>query len=260
MFCQHTWIKEGARWRDVCIPKQLEGTRRQMLRFYVYVFAQPVWRYGGLGRTKGQGQISWLCRGNSWGKQTRKSLHFIKGSAGSHSHPPPSITPLLPPVCHQAGWLVSSAGNMSRPNKSIMNQTNKKRASDLLLSLIYVSFIMIANWFNLRNKQCFQESFQKSDFWPLWSDFWVPAMSAVTFIFSISCSVRVSCHSRPANLLHSGSLQLCSQNNWLLFLLLKKGGLSLWAMLKFIPTSRGSSPVYLHYWRMDDLSSTCMKE
>lgn len=132
MFCQHKWIKGGARWRDVCIPKQLEGTRRQMLRFYVYVFAQWVWRYGGLGRTKGQGQISWLCRGNSWGKQTRKSLHFIKGSAGARSPPTPSITPPLPPVCHQTGWLVSSAGNMSYPNKLIMNQTNNKKSRNKL--------------------------------------------------------------------------------------------------------------------------------
>lgn len=57
MFCQHKWIKEGARWRDACIPEQLERTRRQMLRFYVYVFARWVWRYGGPGRTKGQGHI-----------------------------------------------------------------------------------------------------------------------------------------------------------------------------------------------------------
>lgn len=45
-------------------------------------------------------------------------------------------------------------------------------------------------------------------------------MSSVTLIVLI-CAVRVSRHSRPANLLHSGSLQLCSHNNWLLLLLPK---------------------------------------
>lgn len=45
---------------------------------------------------------------------------------------------------------------------------------------------------------------------------------AVTLIFSISCAESVLSLT-TANLLHSGSLQLCSQNNWLLFLPLKKG-------------------------------------
>lgn len=105
MFCQHTWIKEGARWRNVCIPKQLEGARRQMPRFYVYVFAQWLQRYGGPGRTKGQGQISWLHRGNSWEKRTRKSLHFIKGPAGA-SRSPPTPPSLTPPSCLSSDRLV----------------------------------------------------------------------------------------------------------------------------------------------------------
>lgn len=64
-----------------------------------------IWRYGSPSRTKSQGQISWLCGDNSWDEQTRKSLHFIKDPAGeqqslSSSPPTLSITPLLPPVCH----------------------------------------------------------------------------------------------------------------------------------------------------------------
>lgn len=63
--------------------------------------------------------------------------------------------------------------------------------------------------------------------WPCLADLWVPVMGSATLISSISWAVRVSCHSRPANLLHSGSLQLCSQNDWLLFLWLKKRGVCL---------------------------------
>lgn len=61
-----------------------------------------IWRYGSPSRTKSQGQISWLCRDNSWEEQTKKSLHFIKDPAGRQQSSPPtlSITPLPPPVHH----------------------------------------------------------------------------------------------------------------------------------------------------------------
>lgn len=39
------------RWRDVCIPEQLEGTRHQMLCFYFYVFARS---FGGMVARAGQ--------------------------------------------------------------------------------------------------------------------------------------------------------------------------------------------------------------
>lgn len=35
----------GNRWRDVCIPKQLERTRHQMLCFIFYMFTQS---FGGM--------------------------------------------------------------------------------------------------------------------------------------------------------------------------------------------------------------------
>lgn len=41
----------GSRWRDVCIPKQLERTRHQMLCFYFSVFAQS---FGGMVARSGQ--------------------------------------------------------------------------------------------------------------------------------------------------------------------------------------------------------------
>lgn len=263
MFCQHRWTKEGARWRDVCIPKQLEGRRRQMLCFSVYVFARWVWRYGGLGRTKSQGQISWLCRGNSWGKQTRKSLHFIKGSAGARCPPTPSITPLLPPVWHQAGWLVSSAGNWSYPNKFIMNQ-NKEHQICLYINHA-LGFILVY--------YCKLISLHK------------PYVSVNLFMILIEslifdCFVRFVgpgdelCYFNLLDLLCweslvtqdqliSSTVAPCSfvaKTTGHFFCYLKKEGLSLWAMLNFSPTSRCFSPVYLNCWQLDDLSATCMKE
>lgn len=50
---------------------------------------------------KDWGQISWLCRDNSWVEQTRKSLHFIKDPAGEQqifqlsSHFPSLLSSLL---------------------------------------------------------------------------------------------------------------------------------------------------------------------
>lgn len=58
----------GNRWRDARIPEQLEGTRQQMLCFYFYVFARS---FGGMvarAGQRGQGQISWLCRGQQLGR------------------------------------------------------------------------------------------------------------------------------------------------------------------------------------------------
>lgn len=101
-------VKVCNRWRDVCIPEQLvkkKKKRQQMLSLIFFFFFPAVfglWRYGGPLRTKSQGQICWLWKGNSWEEQTRKWLHFIKDPAGdqrSFSSSPPtlSITALLPP-------------------------------------------------------------------------------------------------------------------------------------------------------------------
>lgn len=47
-----TLCREGGnRWRDVCIPEQLERTRHQMLCFIFYVFAQS---FGGMVARAGQ--------------------------------------------------------------------------------------------------------------------------------------------------------------------------------------------------------------
>lgn len=78
-------------------------------RCFAFIFScvrADIWRYGRQRRTKSQGQISWLCRDNSWEEQTRKSFHFIKDSAWEqqsfpssprshdHSTPPPAYWPI----------------------------------------------------------------------------------------------------------------------------------------------------------------------
>lgn len=78
-------------------------------RCFAFIFSRvrsDIWRYGRQRGTKSQGQISWLCRDNSWEEQTRKSFHFIKDSAWEqqsfptsprshdHSTPPPSYWPI----------------------------------------------------------------------------------------------------------------------------------------------------------------------
>lgn len=89
-----------------CLHSQAVGENKTAdALLSVFHVLSVIWWYGSLSRTKSQGQISWLCRDNSWEKQTRKSLHFIKDPAGEHqslsSSPPTlSIFPLLPPVWH----------------------------------------------------------------------------------------------------------------------------------------------------------------
>lgn len=95
---------------------------------------------------------------------------------------------------------------------------------------------------------------------PCLVDLWVPAMGLATLISSISWAVRVSCHSQPANLIHSGSLQLCSQNDWLLFLWLKKGGFVFVSDVELQSQFKAFSPYFLNCTHMDEMSTTSMKK
>lgn len=77
-------------------------------RCFAFIFSRvrsDIWRYGRQRRTKSQGQISWLCRDNSWGNRPGSRFTSLKtqheSSRAFLAHPVLMITLLLLPPTGQ---------------------------------------------------------------------------------------------------------------------------------------------------------------
>ena len=151
-------------------------------------------------------------------------------------------------MAHHVSW----DRNVSYPNKLIMNHTCNKRAY-----IFVCKYLIIANIFYLRIKwnasMNLHDPDWKSGFWLFLSDLWVPAMSSVTLIFSISCAGE--CPVTHDKLI-SFTVAPCSfvgKTTDYFFCYLKKGGVVFVSDVELQGlvvgnSSRCFSPVHLNCW------------